>query len=502
MKKMPLLFLLLCVLLSGCTFNVDVLTPAPSVTESSQLTPYATQIVPSPVATISATAELLSPTPVPATTYPVFSNARTSSSPDDFNQISSFPAGTKIVYAIWDYQNMHAGLKIRREWYWNDQLWLTREEEWDFQKYGAAGTIRDISIYDNETGLNSGTYQLRLYIDSVQQPIGPGINTPIKPWITFDIGLDEARQGYASPDFQWSVLVFNGKRIVLQDKSGNSTTITSAREVPYLTWFSDSKHFLFVDRDRSAQKAGTQIGIRDDLWIVDVPNGTQRLLYKNDTAFYGYAGPMPSPDGKYIASPEGSMFADACSVDSRMIFFELASDFSAVKPIQQSDFSGLPTFNLGWVYPKEDGEWETNNQYLVTYNGTCDADQSQLGPYLFNLSNLTASPSSSVIFQRNPGDLGWGFVHGKITDATTGAPIAGATVTCDHHSYTSPVLCSGTATTNADGIFIFGKVFFHDTDTIHLTVQAQGYQAQEVTQSSFTTADMESNIALQLNTTN
>jgi hypothetical protein len=94
------------------------------------------------------------------------------------------------------------------------------------------------------------------------------------------------------------------------------------------------------------------------------------------------------------------------------------------------------------------------------------------------------------------GDLGWGQIHGRITDATTGTPIAGAIVTCEHHSYTSPATCSGTVKTDAEGIYIFENVFFHDTDTIKLTIQATGYQPQEITQSSFTLNDMERNFPL------
>jgi hypothetical protein len=114
-------------------------------------------------------------------------NARTSSSPDDFNQLSSFPPGTKAVYAILDYKNMRAGLKIRREWYWNNQLWLKREEVWDFAKYGAEGTIRDISIYDNETGLNSGAYRLEVYIDNIPQTIGINASGVYENAIYFEI---------------------------------------------------------------------------------------------------------------------------------------------------------------------------------------------------------------------------------------------------------------------------------------------------------------------------
>ena len=500
MKKLFVFCVVILPLISGCTFNVEVLTPESptlenSTPDSSQLTPYVTPNLFTPVATISATAVQASPTAVPQTTSPIFYNARTSSSSSDLDQKSSFPAGTKAVYALWDYQNMRAGLSVRREWYWNGQLWLTREEAWDFNKYGANGTIRDISIYDNTTGLNSGNYQLRLYIDNVLQPISPGILSPVTQWINFDIGQEDASAGYGSWDSLWGVEVYGEKRIVLKSVStGTITEIYTAREVPYVAWFNDSKHFLFVDRNRSDQQPGTTIGIQDTLWIVDVPSGAMHLLYKSDTSFAGRGGPLPSPDGKYVASIEGSGFADACVVDSRMIFFELASDYRSVKVTKQQEFSGLPTLDGGSIYPVEDGYWENSNSYLVTMSGTCNTGRGQLGAYSFNMLNRTATLSSSSILV--PGDLGLGLVHGKVTDIATGAPIANASVTCNHHSYRPVSSCSGTVLTNADGEYAFNNVFFHDTDTIEITVQATRYETVTVGSTSFTINDLQANVDL------
>ncbi len=417
-------------------------------------------------------------------------------SPDDPNRPISFPAGTKAVYAIWDYQNMRDGLMVRREWYWDGQPWITREEPWDFKKYGSNGTIRDISIFDNETGLNSGVYQLRLYIDNVPQGLSSGIGSPVTPWITFRIGTEEAYTGYMSPDSLSAVDVFGEKRIVLQTSGGIPKKIFTAREVPYVSWFPDGRHFLFVDRDRAGQKYGTNLGIRDDLWLVEVPSGDMQLLYKNDIMFTGRAGPLVSPSGRYIASLEGSGFGDACLVDSRLNFIELASDYGSRRVIQQAEFSGLPSFEGGSIYPVEDGAWQSDHEYLVTLAGTCTADQSQLGPYVFNLEERTATQVSPAGASSIPGELGWGTIHGFITNTSTGAPISGATVICEQHSYTGQSSCSGAVTTNADGFYTFEKVFFHDTDSVKLTVQAPGYQSQEVTQTAFTMNEMQWDFSL------
>jgi len=490
MKKIFVPLMLIVFLISRCKFDIAVQTPAPAEPASS----LATQNVVLPLATISATAETLSPTPGP--NAPMFYGAFFALDPVDAPIQGLFPEKTKQVFAIWNYINMREDLTVKREWYLNGQLWLTREDPWEFAKYGASGTIRDISVYDFDAGLEGGVYQLRLYINNVPQPIGTSPSGEPQMWLNFKIHPDDTQVGGGSPDFQWAIEILDQKTIVFRDVNGLPTTLYTGREIPYHSWSTDSKHMLFVDRDRSQQQSGTTIGMRDDLWIAEIPSGELHLLYQSNTSFAGRAGPQVSPDGHFIVSLEGSGFGDACMVDSRLIFLELASDLKSVKPIMQEQFGGFPASNDGFVYPAEDGEWKANDLYLVTLDGTCAVDKSQMGSYLFNVSNLTTARSSSATAPLIPGDLGWGSIGGKVVDAVTDAPIAGVLVTCEHNSYTSPVMCSGTATTNADGVYFFLNVFFHDTDTIKLTVQAAGYQPQEFSQTAFTMSNMEANFSL------
>ena len=490
MKKTFILLWLVVCITSGCSFNVEVVTPAVPQANSATVPPT----VEVPVSTASAT-----PVPsvgfTPDTSDPVFYGASTTLDQAVVSGQSAFPPGTKEIFVIWNYQNMHAGLMVKREWYLDGQVWLTREEPWDFAKYGTSGIMRDVSIHDFETGLGSGAYQLRIYIDNALQPIGSAPAT--LNFLNFVVQPNEAFSGINSPDSQWAAEIYAEKQIVIRDVKGTPKDIYAGREIPYLTWFADSRNILFVDRDRSKQQPGTPLGVRDDLWIADIQTGERHLLYKSETAFGGRAGPLLSTYEKYIVSLEGSGYGDACVVDSRLTFLELANDHqSVVKVIKQEQFAGLPASSDGVVYPLGDGAWETDDLFRVTLDGTCSTDRNQLGSYLFNIAALTATKASSVSIPLIAGDLGWGQIHGKITDSVTGAPIPGATVTCSHNSYTSPATCSGSTTTNADGMFIFGDVFFHDTDTIKLTVQAAGYQPKEITRASFTMPDMEENIYL------
>jgi hypothetical protein len=92
------------------------------------------------------------------------------------------------------------------------------------------------------------------------------------------------------------------------------------------------------------------------------------------------------------------------------------------------------------------------------------------------IAPTTPPPAITVVIVA--GDLGKGSIHGKVIDSTTGAPIAGAKVTCQHSSYTSTTLCNTSVVTAQDGTYVFPESFFHDTDRVQLEVQAQGYVTQ------------------------
>lgn len=94
------------------------------------------------------------------------------------------------------------------------------------------------------------------------------------------------------------------------------------------------------------------------------------------------------------------------------------------------------------------------------------------------------------------GDLGWGSVNGKIIDSSTFLPIAGATVRCEHSSYSSPYRCQGITTTNEDGLYVFAPIFLHDTDRIRLIVDAPGYEALHFEESFITQPDVHIDLGL------
>jgi len=386
MKKTVAFLIVIVSLISGCTFNVQVLTPAP-VVGSATLT--ATRQIASPVATISATAV---PPPVgftPTTSEPIFYGAYASSDARSVVGQSAFPAGTKEVFAIWTYQNMHAGVMIKREWFLNGKPWLLREGPWDFAKYGEDGVVRDIFIYEDVFSLPPGVYQLKIYIDNVSQPIGRFTGDQPETWLNFEILPTESISESISPDQQWRAVVLGGHILILRDTNGTPMELFDGREIPYFAWFPNSQHILFIDRERS-EPAGTMAAIRDDLWIVDILSQETRLVYESDTALGIGSGFVISPYSNHIASTEGSGGGDACFVDTRLIFFETASDYRSVKVLKQEQFSGLPTLPDSSVYPTAVGQWEDEGQFEVPLSVTCTLNKALPGSYVFNMTQLSA----------------------------------------------------------------------------------------------------------------
>ncbi len=113
-------------------------------------------------------------------------------------------------------------------------------------------------------------------------------------------------------------------------------------------------------------------------------------------------------------------------------------------------------------------------------------------------ATISETPSLTPIVTNTfiVGDLGWGTIYGKVTDATTGAPIVGATVTCWHYSYTSTALCNTNLLTDEEGKFVFTDIYFHDTDYIQLKVESTGYITQTINAKFFTTPWLIADFAL------
>jgi hypothetical protein len=382
MKRIIASLMVTVFLISGCTFEMQVLTPESPTPDIS--TP--TEIVFLPTPTLIPTVESLFPTPTKAPTEPQFFNAKFTLDPGTAIYQNIFPAKTKRIYAVWEYRNMRDGMIVRRDWYYNDGLWITREEPWDFAKYGASGSMRDISVYELESGLLSGVYRFELYIDSQPQPIFGGLN-----WPTFTISQNEFSAQAVSPNSSRVAFVHDPALLSVVDQSGTLQEIYSGTEITNLAWLPDSKHLIFVDRDRSKQNVAG-MGILDDLWIINVETGQSLLLYQDNGPLLKQLLVSSVSDGTYlVAGVEGSGYADACLVDARVVIFEISQEFEASSRYVQDDFAGIPTGQGMSVYPSDQGEWLNNTEIRIPLDFTCTTDTTLKGFYVFDLSNLSVA---------------------------------------------------------------------------------------------------------------
>jgi hypothetical protein len=369
-------------LISGCTFEMQVLTPESPTPEIS--TP--TEIVSLSTPTLISTVESLFPTPTKAPTEPQFFNAKFTIDPSTSIYQNIFPAKTKRIYAVWEYRNMSEGMIVRRDWYHNNVLWITREEPWDFANYGASGTMRDISVYELESGLLSGSYRFELYIDSQPQPIYGGLD-----WPTFTISENEFSAQAVSPNGAWLAFVHNPPLLSIVGPSGTLQDMYAGTEITNLAWLPDSKHLLFVDRDRSQQNPAG-VGIFDDLWIINVETGQSLLLYQDNGPLLKQLVFSPRSDGTYfVAAVEGSGYADACLVDARVVFFEINQEFEASSRYVQEDFTGIPTEPGMSVYPSDQGEWLNTGKFRAPLDFICTTDTTLKGFYIFDLDNMSVT---------------------------------------------------------------------------------------------------------------
>jgi hypothetical protein len=313
-------------------------------------------------------------------------------SPEMAGSRAIFPYGTPEIFALWPYRNMREGLTIRREWYLDGYLWLEREEPWDFAKYGAEGILTDISIYDFDQGLESGRYQLRLFINGNEQQLGLGeeFSSAI-----FEISPAIEISSQVSPDYSQMAIVKPPSTLILQDvETQEKRTLLSVEEISSLTWYPNGKYILFSIRDRSGQEISPGVPrFKDELWVVNLETGE---TYPFQDQFgqptgEGLHDPNVSPDGLYVAAIEGSGWADACFVDSYLWVKEIGFSGDRLHEI----FSHYPKYSIGpstmdsEMYVKHIIGWDSPTHLKVELGWTCTTENLD-GIYLLDMSTMTA----------------------------------------------------------------------------------------------------------------
>jgi hypothetical protein len=352
----------------------------------------------SPVETPTEVVLPTNPPPTPVPDVPQFSEPIAfSASPDPALRQYEFELGTEEIFAIWEYHNMAPGMIVRREWSFKGDVWISKEEEWDFAKYGASGMMTDISVYDYESGfgLEPGLYKLLLYIDGVPQFEDDGYASEH----AFHVSTTTAVPPETSPDGTRQVLVDNYEypatrtvnadppydvevqvaedTLVVVESDGTRRSVVKARDIRYVGWFPDNQHVLYTDyiaNDPEGLLRGP-MGRVWKLWVINVDTGEQHTLTTGEGEMHRAFA--IAPDGKTIAVEDGTGYGDACFVDSALIFITLDDNYQRVGVVEAESFAGFnhqsesspyPAYREGLPVP---GMWEDATTFQTALGYSC-----------------------------------------------------------------------------------------------------------------------------------
>jgi hypothetical protein len=382
-------------------------TPGPNLPLTA--TTIALQTANSRLATIIATTHTPTLSPSPATSTPTptltttpeiprFKSVQFTTQPGSVTPRRFYAAGTQRIYAVWDYENMKTGIVVKRVWKRDGVDWVVREETWDVLKYGSNGTIRDISVFDDDSGLEAGTYSLTLSIDGVVQAgedeIFKGVSGGF--WVL----PTDANGTFPSPDKSYTAFIRFAGLLMIEKPDGNISEMASAEEIGGIAWFPDNHHLLYVERDRSNQVAPEgDLGIRHALWLLELQTGQSSLISPISENKYS---PVISPDGKYIALLTGSTYLEGCQASPTLVFLELDNQLRRVADYTIDDFTGFTQTDKpgSIVYPAEPispGNWHDSHTFLIPLKWSClPKDESPDGIYLLDMDDKTAIRSGDL----------------------------------------------------------------------------------------------------------
>jgi hypothetical protein len=302
--------------------------------------------------------------------------------PDPKKAQRVFPSGTQQIFAIWDYSNMDSKSIIRREWYRDAELILVQEDQWDYTRYGASGTIADITIHDFENGLEKGLYSLRLYINGEEQTF-----LALKDQSSFRVDEISLPEPLVSPDGSQTAIVADPRSLIIQQDNDLQRKVFIGQEIAGLAWFPDNRNIIVSNRDRTKQDInGTPEGIRDELWIINIESGLRIRIATPEENFHM---PLVSPDGHYIAAISGSGRFNACESDLSIILIELDPYLTRISFHDLTQFSGFPDnkylpIPINHPAVPMPGTWIDSSRFIAALKFPCSSGEAD-GIYVFNL---------------------------------------------------------------------------------------------------------------------
>jgi hypothetical protein len=258
-------------------------------------------------------------------------------------------------------------------------LWLEREELWDFAKYGSSGTRYDISIFDFVDGLDSGSYDLDLYVNDVHMT---------GSWEFHVIERNYRVDPQASPDGTYLASVELPGTIILQEWGHKAREFITVDEVASLAWFPGGEHLLYVNVNRFEQENVHSMRVGFETWVANIKTGERKIIASTVEDF---RDGTPSPGGRYVAGISGPGGGDGCFYDSFLMVLKLDRDHNHIATYQLEDFSGVSE-DLGldvWNIHPRNIQWVSRYQFTVELRETCLASF-DTGVYIFDLKTMDA----------------------------------------------------------------------------------------------------------------
>jgi hypothetical protein len=256
--------------------------------------------------------------------------------------------------------------------------WLVREERWDVARYGTAGVVRDISVFDFEgAGLEPAFYELTLSVNDSVAAQGTFVIRPAELRVT------------SGDRTAW---VEQEGVLMLEEGDGQVRELLRTQAIEELHWLPDGRRLLYVDRQEPADPSGPPWPTYT-LWLVDVETAAQQALSEPDQRVRRIA---VSPDGRYVSALAGTDFGDACGMDRSLLFLDLNEPDAWVNQRDfAADFNEVP---YGF-FPADAGQWLLDQEFAINLTAFCLSaemgapaeDLALLSRYRFDLETQTAT---------------------------------------------------------------------------------------------------------------
>lgn len=220
-----------------------------------------------------------------ATPAPTISNLRFATTANG-TTAASFPAGIQEIFGIVDYANVPADAQLRRLWYLDNTLIAERTENWDEATYGSNGTIRNISLFDNENGLDSGSYSVEYQLITPDNGIltTTAQFTIAQPPVASNLRFSDAGNGASITRFAAGT----EEVFAIFDYANVPANVEISR-----VWYLDDVVFVEVVEDWDEATYGGS-GTARDISIFDLENGLPSGNYRVEISFVGFPDSLVS----------------------------------------------------------------------------------------------------------------------------------------------------------------------------------------------------------------